>query len=383
MKPVILCVDDERDNLDALDRLFRKKYSVLKALSGPEALSLLDLNPEIALIISDQRMPGMTGVQLLEQSIQTHPNTARILLTGYTDIESVIEAVNSGQIYRYVTKPWDPVDLGNAVERALERNRLSQELSQKNASLERALAELQQLDEAKSNFMILINHELKTPLTSILSFGSLLEESLRGSEEHTYIARVLKSAERLREITDDTLLIVSAQTGKLRIEAQDCSLREIKPALPPSLFETAHQKKQSLVFPEEDFVVQSDLRLLSQVFSRLLQNAVKFSAEQTQITLSAQRIEDQWNFEVRNPGPPIPKEVLDRIKKPFTLNENVMHHSKGMGLGLAVCQSILKEMGSRLDIGHRNGEFTVGFSLKASGRGTPVRQPESPDSTGH
>ena len=113
-KHTILCVDDEIDNVEALERLFRKKYKVLKATSGKAALELLAQNPdEISVILTDQRMPMMTGAEMLEKTIETAPRATRLLLTGYTDLESVIEAVNKGQIHRYLTKPWDPIDLGN------------------------------------------------------------------------------------------------------------------------------------------------------------------------------------------------------------------------------------------------------------------------------
>ena len=140
MKHAILCVDDEVDNVDALERLFRKKFKVFKATSGPEAISILDENP-VTVIISDQRMPEMTGVEFLSRSLKIQPNTIRILLTGYTDIDSVIDAINSGQVYRYVTKPWDPVDLTTAVDRAVERYELQEEIKQKNIELEKALEE--------------------------------------------------------------------------------------------------------------------------------------------------------------------------------------------------------------------------------------------------
>jgi two-component system, sensor histidine kinase and response regulator len=174
MKHSILVVDDEVDNVDALERLFRRKYNVLKATSGKEALQVLSAN-KVSLIVTDQRMPNMTGVEFLAESMDSHPDSIRILLTGYTDIDSVISAINSGQIYRYVTKPWDPVDLANTVDKALERYELSAELKDKNAALEIALRELRSLDEAKSNFMILINHELKTPHTAMISFLDLLK----------------------------------------------------------------------------------------------------------------------------------------------------------------------------------------------------------------
>src|SRR5690606_21309364 len=162
MKHTVLCIDDEKDNVEALERLFRKKYRVLTATSGPEALSLLAEN-DITVIISDQRMPDMTGVELLTESLKTHPDAIRILLTGYTDIDSVISAINSGQIYRYVTKPWDSVDLENAVRRAVERYELHRTIAEQNDQLKVANAELRTLDQAKSHFMYLVNHELKTP----------------------------------------------------------------------------------------------------------------------------------------------------------------------------------------------------------------------------
>lgn len=147
MKRTILCVDDEVDNVDALERLFRRQYHVLKATSGAQALQILSQQTvPVALIITDQRMPQMTGVELLEKTLTSHPETMRILLTGYTDLESVIEAINKGQIYRYLTKPWDPVDLRSAVSRAVERYDLQQELKQKNQELSKGYEELKSLD---------------------------------------------------------------------------------------------------------------------------------------------------------------------------------------------------------------------------------------------
>src|SRR5690606_19796812 len=113
-------------------------------------------------------MPEMTGVEFLEKSMKSHPNCIRILLTGYTDLDSVIAAINSGQVYRYITKPWDTRDLQITVDQAVEKFELESELKVKNEKLEKALTELKTLDQAKSQFMILINHELKTPLTSMM-----------------------------------------------------------------------------------------------------------------------------------------------------------------------------------------------------------------------
>jgi response regulator RpfG family c-di-GMP phosphodiesterase len=115
----ILVVDDEAANLRLLERLFRHQFNVFTASSGAEALEILKLH-DVALIITDQRMPEMTGVEFLKLTSELRPNTIRIILTGYTDVHALIEAINSGVVYKYVTKPWVNEDLQQTVVKALE-----------------------------------------------------------------------------------------------------------------------------------------------------------------------------------------------------------------------------------------------------------------------
>lgn len=115
----ILCVDDETANLRLLERLFRDSYEVLTASSGAEALELLAVH-DVALIISDQRMPGMTGIEFLMQAADMRRQTVRIMLTGYTDAGTLVEAINSSVVYKFVTKPWINDDLIATVKRALQ-----------------------------------------------------------------------------------------------------------------------------------------------------------------------------------------------------------------------------------------------------------------------
>ncbi|WII73145.1 hybrid sensor histidine kinase/response regulator [Bdellovibrio sp. 22V] len=363
-KHTILCVDDEIDNVDALERLFRKKYSVLKATSGKEALAVLDQHPgPVALIITDQRMPEMTGVEFLERTLESHPETVRILLTGYTDLESVIMAVNKGQIFRYLTKPWDPTDLSNTVEHAVERFVLGQELKQKNAELAKALDELKSLDVAKSNFMILINHELKTPLTSILSFSSLLAESKLSDEDKLMVNRITKSAERLKSLVEDVLLIVRAETNQLKIDMQSVSFTQFDENLSKDVLELLAKKHQKITSKLEDVHVKADVRLIKQVMLRLIHNAAKFGEESSEIHVESVRNGSQLRFLVSNKGPHLPVAVMDKIMKPFYIDEDVMHHSSGTGLGLTICQSILKSHQSSLQFKNTDQGVMVFFEL--------------------
>lgn len=118
MRYKILIVDDEPANLRALERLFRKEHEVLTASSAVEALTQLE-NHDVALLISDQRMPEMSGIELVLRTVSLRPHMVRILLTGYTDVSSLIEAINCGHVYKYVTKPWNNEELAITVARAL------------------------------------------------------------------------------------------------------------------------------------------------------------------------------------------------------------------------------------------------------------------------
>ena len=143
----IIVVDDEPSNLRVLERVFRHDYEVIAAESGEEALRLLDEH-DAALLITDQRMPNMTGVELLKRTANIRPQMVRIILTGYTDVETLVEAINSGLVYKYVTKPWDNEELLLTVNRALkhyETNKGRHELGMMNQRLTSRLREIHEL----------------------------------------------------------------------------------------------------------------------------------------------------------------------------------------------------------------------------------------------
>ncbi|MBD2743742.1 response regulator [Coleofasciculus sp. FACHB-1120] len=137
-KPKMLVVDDEPDNLDLLYRTFRRDFNVLRAESGIHALEVLATEGEVAVIISDQRMPEMKGTEFLSRTVPKFPDTVRIILTGFTDVEDLVEAINSGQVYKYITKPWDPNELKAVVQRAADTYEL---LKQRTEELYRAQAQ--------------------------------------------------------------------------------------------------------------------------------------------------------------------------------------------------------------------------------------------------
>jgi response regulator RpfG family c-di-GMP phosphodiesterase len=130
----ILYVDDEENNLFSFKAVFRIKYQVYTAISGDEALKILAEKP-IEIIITDQRMPAMTGVEFLEKVIPLYPDPIRLLLTGYADMNAVVDAINKGKIFHYLTKPWNEDELHMTINRAYEEYLNKIRLKQENEKL--------------------------------------------------------------------------------------------------------------------------------------------------------------------------------------------------------------------------------------------------------
>ena len=178
----LLIVDDEKEILRSLTLTFAEDYEVFTASSGVEALEILK-KQEIALVIADQRMPGMTGAELLERVFQINPNIIRIILTGYTDTTSLIEAINKGHIYQYITKPWERQELRITVRRALE----SYELTLEN---QRLLRELQAANERLQDE----NAFLRNQASRELQCAEIIEHSPSMQRVFDLVNRVIDSS---------------------------------------------------------------------------------------------------------------------------------------------------------------------------------------------
>jgi len=143
-KPLVMLVDDEIENINVLRQLLESHFQIITGLNGAEALKLIDnmVDPkQIQLIISDQRMPKVTGVEFLEQIVDKMPDTIRIILTGYSDTQVIIDAINKAKLYKFMTKPFDPVELSLTVQRGVEAYQMRQELVEYSTNLEKIVEE--------------------------------------------------------------------------------------------------------------------------------------------------------------------------------------------------------------------------------------------------
>ncbi len=208
--PTVLCVDDEPNILSALRRLLRPAgYRVLVADSGAAGLAVLE-DESVDLVISDMRMPAMDGAQFLEHVRERWPDTIRLLLTGYSDVGSILAAINRGEIYRYITKPWDDNDILLVVRHALERRMLglekdrlealtrhqNEELKTLNESLEAKVAARTAELKASHDSVVTANDKLKSNfITTIKIFSSMIE--MRGGNLAGHSRRVADLARRI------------------------------------------------------------------------------------------------------------------------------------------------------------------------------------------
>lgn len=356
-----LIVDDEPEVLAALKRLFRKDYDVLTATSATDAMVLLGEH-DVALVMSDQRMPQTSGVTFLEEVRRAYPNAIRILITGYSDMSSVVAAINQGHVYSYVTKPWVADDLLATIAKAAQhydlmedRRRLLVELAEanraldeRNALLARANEELKLLDRLKTVFMELVSHELNTPIAIILGYTFLLEKELTpppGSNANRALRGINNSAQRLRNITAKIFRILSSASPDVdahfeRVKVQDICNEAARVVAP---FIDKRAQRLSLGC-DADLEADLDPQQITDALVNLLMNAIKFSHDGGAIALSAQRDGDLLVIEVRDEGVGINADDRPRIFESFFGTFNSKHHSsgeyefrkRGIGLGLAM-----------------------------------------------
>ncbi len=188
----LLLVDDEIANLQKLQRTFMEQYGVHLAQSGEEALRILD-EVSIDAIITDQKMPNMTGIEFLELSQKSYPNLVRIVLTGFTEVEDLIAAINTGKVHKYITKPWEPDDLRMAVQDALEKMELVREN-------ERLATELQAANERLQTENIILRQEVEKEVFS--------KTIIYGSPEMENILKLLRRVTRT-----ETTVLIQGETG--------------------------------------------------------------------------------------------------------------------------------------------------------------------------
>lgn len=402
-KKFVLCVDDEQTILVSLrfnlEDILGGHYEIMLAESGADALKIIAEmereGSELAMIIADQVMPGMKGAELLEAVHKRHPETKKILLTGYAGLESAIYAINNAGLNKYIEKPWENEDLKLIVKNLLgeyelrrENKRMLGELERWNKELEQRVEEktrelivvnkeLVRANEAKSQFLTNMSHELRTPLNSIIGFSDVLLSRHSGdinTAQERYINNVLGSGRHLLQLINDLLDISSIEAGKMKI-APECFLVDEAIEEVLAIVNILALKKKISLNVKGGFagqVITADKKTFKQIMYNLLSNAIKFTAEGGSIEIEGtfHKEKKEMDVSVTDNGIGIKPENLPHIFEPFyRSNEGYSRQDNGTGLGLSLTKNLIGMNNGRISVESQVGKgskfiFTLPVGVK-------------------
>jgi signal transduction histidine kinase len=372
----LLVVDDEPEVVQSLQDLLRFDYRVLGAQRASEGLRLLD-REEIHVVMTDQRMPEMTGVEFLERTRASHPDVVRLLFTGYADVQAVVDAINQGNVFRYITKPWDVDELKLLLKQAterydllIERRELLKELQEKNCRLEALNVELHEANELKLSFIKVASHELRTPLTVVMGLSELARQQPIGDENvQLWLEQIYQSSRRLNQRIDQIVELLLAGNFNRPLARTAVNLGEL-------LTQSASEVTPFVAERHQVLDVHVDANLGTLAIERdkihdsvvhLLINAIKFTPDGGTIRLSGKRVADRGvEICVSDTGIGIDPARLKHIFDPFFTEFDVSTHTSGvfefrrhgMGVGLALVKAFVEMHGGTVEVSSAVGAGT-------------------------
>jgi len=353
-KMKILYVDDEPDNLVGFKASLRLDYNIITAVNIPQALICLDNHPDIKVVFCDQRMPGKTGVDFFEEIRISHPLPVRILLTAYTDVEAIIDAINRGNIFRYVKKPWTEADIISAINEAHKYYLANSMLSVKNDELQRAYDEL-------NKFAYSVSHDIRGPLSGILGAIAIAREIDDIEEMKEMLFLMVKSLTKL-----DTYILsmhdyYSLQRGELKVKEIDFNkiIEDIKPLY--NVVSTTN-KIAFNISVEQDEIFRSDEVPVKLILNNLLSNAFKYQDKSSKNKSVDVIIEVQNNLAtiyIKDTGIGI---LGSHIGEIFNLFYRANLQEVGSGFGLYNVKSALSKLNGQIEVSsvlHQGTTFRV------------------------
>src|SRR6266849_2263455 len=303
-KSGVLLVDDERPNLLVLRGFLESGYTVYEAESGIQALEVADKS-EIDVVIADQRMPEMTGVEMLEELRSRKPDVAGIVLTGFTDPPALISAINRARVFRFLKKPWQPEDILEAVRQACEH-------VYQTRTIQRLVALLARRTEELTASLGVIEATHRQTLEAMHQFASA--GAIHLAMDNVAPAQVIQ--------------------GAIAIARMDLNFRARKVDV---------QVQEDLPF------VQGDRQKLIQVLVNLVRNALQATERSRRISIQASRDADDVILAVEDEGPGVPRELQEKIFEPFMSTKG----DRGMGMGLYMAKLIVESHRGRIRVSNR------------------------------
>ena len=376
-RPSLIVVDDEAEVLRSVYDLFRLDYKVSTFGRALDAIDVLgQIDPHV--VLSDQRMPGMSGVEFLQQVKRLRPDATRLLFTGYADIKAVIDAINQGSVFRYIAKPWDSEELAAIVRQAAERRDLLVERRSLVEELTEANARLVEANRLKGAFIEVASHELNTPVSVVLGMTELwkMTQSADSSPaERGWVDRIQGAGRRLASTVERMLKLLRANQFDRALDVREAEIEplirravaDLQPFLLARGQEVAVEILPGLGSAEVDAAKVGD------ILSNLVVNAIKFTPDGGKITVKAgPEGADRVRFAVIDEGVGIGVAERRHLFEPFFTGYDTMHHSsgefqfckRGVGLGLCLVKTFVELHGGSVEVVSVPEEgSTFGFTL--------------------
>jgi len=355
----VLYIDDEQNNLNSFKATFRFDYTIFLASDTVKAYEHLAANPDISIILCDQRMPDKTGVQFFEEMRDQYPDPVRILITGYTDIESVIDAVNRGHIFRYIKKPWTDTDIISAIEEANKFFLTSNMLVAKNKELQYAYDEL-------GKFAYSVTHDIRGPLLSVLGAVDIAKSMDNSPELQEMLDMMAVALKKVDEFIKNTHEYYKIKRGMLAFEEinfADMAL-DIQ-----DLFKIAGRTERVRFTTH---VVQNDVFLSDEVSIRiilnnLLSNAFNYQRKNIDnkfVELNVEVADNKAVITVKDNGIGIHESHINNI---FTMFYRATSEETGSGLGLYNVKDALTKLNGEIEVDSKVNEGTT-FKVTIPGK---------------
>ena len=345
----ILYVDDDRNNLEVFKASFRRDYEIFLATSAKDGMEILN-GQDIHVIIADQKMPEISGVEFFEQILKEHPAPVRILLTGYTDIDSVIDAINKGQVYRYITKPWNDQDLRLAIENAYEIYDVRRRLEETNKELRKRNDEL-------SRFVYSASHELKAPLSTISGILKMAKDN-KDIEPSQYFTMIEKCSNNLQVFIKNIVDYYRNQRYDQKVEL--ISFEElVKELLESFLFYEHIADINFNIAVNQDQPFASDLFRIKIVLNNILSNSIKYQKQDNtnkEINISIQVSEKSAEIILEDNGIGIPEQYQQNI---FNMFFRATEIGQGSGIGLYIVKEAVEKINGLIEVSSTEGLGTI------------------------
>lgn len=344
----LLYLDDEVNNLNAFKASFRRDYEIYTAENTLEARKLLQ-HLDLHIILADQRMPGTTGVEFFNMIKDKYPDPIRILLTGYADVKSLIDAINKGQIYRFIRKPWDEFEIQNAISNAYEIYCTKKELNEKMEQLEKANDEL-------SRFIYSASHDLRSPLMSVLGIINLARMEQSVQDPNGYFSMIESSIHRLDGFIQKLVEYyknVKQQTIYEKVDFYGLIQNCIKQAE----YEDASFRIIEEVYQHSEFY--SDPFRIHIIISNLISNAIKYQNPEVNdpfVKILVVSDTQKAKLIIEDNGIGILTEHLNNIFKMFFRSGN--DRKSGTGMGLYIVKEALTRIGGNITASSLPGKGT-------------------------